>query len=194
MRPGCDPSGATRYLKEHAIDQSIAIRYELGFVGDPLPGDERFAGMLSIPYLSPGGVQALKFRNVASTGGGKYAQHHGQKARLFNTLAYFEAGTTVGISEGEMDAIAATERLGIPTLGVPGATNWNELWTPLFKDFQKVLIFADGDDPGRGFALRIAEQIGWRARIVQCPDGEDVSSLACAGRLAEITTSNEEDE
>jgi DNA primase len=59
----------------------------------------------------------------------------------------------------------------------------------LFRDFTRVFIFADGDDPGRDFALSVADKIGWRARIVQCPDGEDVASLAYTDRLGEISTS-----
>ena len=169
----------------------IAIRYGLGYVSDPLPGDERFAGMLSIPYDTPCGIVSIKYRSFGA-GGSKYAQPHGQKARLFNTAAYFSAGDTIGVCEGEMDAIAATEHLGVPSLGVPGATNWNSSWSPLFKDFQRVLVYADGDQPGRDFAYDVAESIGWRALIVRCPDGEDVSSMVAAGRMDEISTSNEE--
>lgn len=190
--PDRDPAGAIRYLADHAIQQDLAIRYELGFVGDPLPGDERFQGMLSIPYLTPEGCMALKFRNLAD-GRPKYLQHPGQKPRLFNAPAYFAAGVTIGIAEGEVDAIVATEHLGIPTLGCPGATNWQSFWTPLFRDFTRVWIFADGDEPGKDFALSVAEKIGWRARIVQCPDGEDVSSLAASDSLDRISTSIRED-
>lgn len=189
---GHDPSGAIRYLAEHAIQQDAAVKYMLGFVGEPLPGDERFQGMLSIPYLTPGGCMSLKFRNLAG-GRPKYTQHPGQKPRLYNAPAYFQAGMAIGIAEGEVDAIVATEALGIPTLGCPGATNWQPYWGPLFKDYTRVFIFADGDEPGKDFALGVAERIGWRARIVQCPDGEDVASLAANNSLDRISTSIRED-
>lgn len=174
----------------------MAIKYRLGFVGKPLPGDERFASMISIPYLAPAGVQNLKFRAWAP-GGRKYDQHSGQKGRLFNTGAYFSAGEILGVAEGEMDAMSATEHLGVPTLGVPGVNGWNDDWGILLKDFTVVFIFADGDEPGRDFALQMAERIGWRARVVQCPDGEDVSSMCATARAtvlqALVTTSNEEE-
>lgn len=191
---GHDLSGVRRYLETHSISQDIALKYTLGFVGDPLPGDERFAGMMSIPYLTRAGCMALKFRAVAPNTRPKYSQHSGQKPRLYNAAAYFEAGNTIGVSEGEVDAICATEHLGVPTLGCPGANNWQDYWTPLFRDFTRVLIFADGDEPGRDFALAVADRIGWRARIVQCPEGEDVASLAYADRLSEISTSTREEE
>jgi DNA primase len=137
---------------------------------------------------------SLKFRNVEPGARPKYGQHSGQKPRLYNAAAYFTAANIIGVSEGEIDAIAATEHLGVPTLGCPGATNWQEYWGPLFKDFTRVFIFADGDEPGRDFALAVSERIGWRARIVQCPDDEDVASLAAGNRLDSITTSIREEE
>lgn len=170
--------GARSYLSNHGITYDMAVLYRLGFVMEPVRGDERFTGMLSIPYLSPAGVIAIKYRSL-SEGGMKYAQPSGQEGRLYNTEAYFKAGTTIGISEGEVDAISATEHLGIPTLGAPGASAWKDQWTALTKDFTEVIVFADGDQPGRDFAYGLAERIGWRARVVRCTDGEDVSSM-CA--------------
>ena len=180
--------GAIGYLRDHAIDQAIAIKYELGFVAEPLPGDERFQGMLSIPYLTPAGVQAIKFRSLNASGA-KYAQSHGQKGRLYNTEAYFTAKNVIGISEGEMDAIAATEHLGIPTLGVPGANAWKDTWRLLFRDFTTVFVFGDGDakeSEAYQFPIALADAIGWRARIVRCPEGEDVSSMAAKERTEEL--------
>lgn len=189
--PGIEPVIA--YLREHAIDQGIAVRYALGFVGEPLPGDERFTGMLSIPYLSPGGVTAIKFRDIGGVGG-KYAKHNGSKNRLYNSAAYFSGSSVIGIAEGEMDAIAATEHLGIPSLGVPGVESWKDFWLPLLKDFTRVLIFGDGDQKGREFSARIAESVGWRGRVVSIPEGEDISSLATAGTLSQLATKFQEDE
>ena len=183
------------------------MRYSLGYVASPLPGDERFAGMISLPYLSratdedhPRGVVSIKFRSVGSqsSGVGKYAQPSGQHGRLFNSNAYFQASTSIGISEGEVDSIAASEYLGLPTMGVPGANGWRDEWKILMKDFVTVFVFADGDAAGEKFAYETADAIGWRSRVVSCPEGEDVSSMCAAGRASELlalmTTSNPEDE
>lgn len=183
-------------MREHGIDQALAIKYELGFVAEPLPGDEHLQGCLSIPYLSPSGPVSMKFR-ILNGDGPKYTKRKGEKNRLYNTNAYFSAGDIIGIAEGEMDALCATEYLEVPTLGVPGVESWKEQWKHLLKDFTTVFIFADGDDPGRKFAAEMAERIGWRSRVVKCPDGEDVSSLAASGRVDELrafmSTSNEDE-
>lgn len=179
------------------MDFAIAGKYQLGYVARPLPGDERFQGMLAIPYLTPAGARGLKFRSL-SQGGGKYAKHAGEKNRLYNAPAYFAAGNTIGLSEGEMDAIAATEHLGVPTLGVPGVEGWKKPWRQVFTDFSLVFIFGDGDQPGREFAAEMAEAIGDRARIVQCPDHQDVCSMVAADRSADLlalmSTRNDEDD
>lgn len=179
------------------MDFAIAAKYQLGYVSRPIPGDERFQGMLVIPYLTPAGVRGMKFRSL-STGGGKYAKHSGEKNRLYNAPAYFAAGNVIGLSEGEMDAISATEHLGVPTLGVPGVEGWKKPWRQVFVDFSEVFIFADGDQPGKDFAAEMSEIIGDRARIVQCPDTEDVSSMVAGGRSEElralISTRNEDGE
>lgn len=196
LRPGSD-NGAIAYLRDHAIDFGIASQYKLGYVAQPLPGDERFTGRLAIPYLTPNGCVSMKFRSLSAVGA-KYSKHNGDKNRLYNATAYFNAGTTLGISEGEMDAICATEHLHIPTLGVPGAEGWKAEWRSLLKDFTLVYVFGDGDQAGRDFAAEMSDIIGWRARIVQCPNDEDVSSMCAQGRAAEllalVTTSNEDDE
>lgn len=188
-------ASASGYLAEHGVTGVMARKYRLGLVADPLDGDERFRNAISIPYLGKGGVAAIRFRMF--DGEAKMAVHKGQANRLYNTAAYFKADQVIGLAEGEIDALVATEVFGIPTLGVPGAKNWKDIWTPLLKDFTRVLIFADGDHAGKEAAELLAEHASWRARVIQCPPGEDVASMAASqpevlARL--ISTSNPDSE
>jgi hypothetical protein len=179
-----------KYLTEHGIGtRAIAEKYRLGVVIDPLAGDDSFTGWLAIPFLSPNGVKAIRFRNLTPDAHPKYMQHPGQPVRLFNTVAIFTAGDTIGIAEGEIDAIAATERLGMPTLGVPGAEMWSahkNVWTSLFKNYPHVLILRDGDKAGKDLADAIGDSLKLRARAIHMPSGEDVSSMVAAGRAEEL--------
>jgi DNA primase len=145
--------------------------------------------MLVIPYLTKAGVKAIRFRNLGE-GKPKFAQHAGQPARLYNTAAYFKADDTIGLAEGEIDAIAATEYLGVPTIGIPGAEMWTAhraIWAPIFKNFARVLIFRDGDQAGQDLADAVSESLKYRARVISPPSGEDVSSMVAAGREKELT-------
>jgi hypothetical protein len=185
---------ARAYLREHGLESfDIAKRYRLGAVIDPLPGDERYEGMLCIPYLTRrGGVKAIKYRNLSGDGP-KMAQYAGQEARLFNPDAWFLASDRIGLGEGEIDAIAATERLGIPTWGVPGVETWlahEQTWKLVFRDFPVVFMFAHGDPvneltglrPGRELAKAVSASLGDRVRVIECPEGEDVASMVAAGK------------
>lgn len=182
----------------------IVTKYRIGVVIDPLNGDEAFKGMLSIPYITRNGVKAVKYRNLTDSKP-KNLVPEGQKVRLYNTNAYFDADEVVGIAEGEADSLVATEVLGIPTLGVPGSEDWKayrRVWSPLFKNFQKVLVFTDGDPinpntglrPGEELGKAIRESLSWRARIVKCPEGEDVSSMVAAGKADELIKQFGDDE
>jgi DNA primase len=65
--------------------------------------------------------------------------------------------------------------VGIPCVGVPGANSWKRHYTRLLADFERVFVFADGDQPGTEFARSLARELP--VTIVQFPDGEDVNSL-----------------
>jgi DNA primase len=190
MRRQSAPDGVRRYLTEHAImDREIVDKYQLGYVSEPLPGDDMYSGRLVIPYLGRGGVAAVKFRLIEGSGP-KYLHHKGQKARLYNTEAYHTAQHTIGLCEGEVDAIVATERLNIPTMGIPGVDVWQarkDIWTPLFRDFRLVVVFVDGDDAGGRLGDDVAESLGTRARIVHCDPGQDVSSMIVAGHADKLS-------
>lgn len=200
-----------RYLAAHGIDDKrIAEAYRLGAVIDPLPGDEPFRGMLSIPYLSPlGGVKVIRFRALTDYGP-KVAQYQNQPARLYNTSAVLTAAREIGIAEGEADAMAATERLGLPTVGIPGVETWTAhaaVWRLVFRDFSVVWMLADGDlpdkdtgrRPGRELARTVSASVSsadTEVRVIECPEGEDVSSMVAAGRqewFREKMTDDDED-
>ncbi len=182
------------YLRAHGINKpDIVDNYRIGVVIDPLPGDEWLVGRLSIPYLSRrGGVKAIKYRALGDDKP-KMAQYAGQDARIYNTPAWFAAGSAIGLAEGETDAICATECLGLPTIAIPGVDTWlahKSVWKLIFKDFRLVVMLADGDPPdkqtgmrpGRELAKAVAETVGWRVRVVECPENQDVSSMVASGQ------------
>ena len=178
------------YLRRRCLARTDVVEpYRLGVVTDPLPGDEEYRGRLVIPYLTLAGVRALKFRcieahNCKDEGHPKYTQPHGQPQRLYNAPAYFGGHDRIGFTEGEIDAITATVHLGLPTFGVPGATQWDKngyFWELIPRDFAEIVVFADGDLPGKQFASKVANSAGPSSRIVFCEDGSDVNDMVCRG-------------
>lgn len=185
---------AVEYLRSHSVDQSIARKYHLGLVANPAPDDERFRGYLAIPYLTTAGCMAIKYRCVDNHDckehrHPKYDQHHGQPTRLYNSAAFFDAGDTIGACEGEIDAIVATERVGLPTLGFPGASQWgsnSKIWKICLSDYSQVVYFADGDNAGDGAWKSIREDLGAKVRLVRADPGEDVASMVVKGRIVKL--------
>lgn len=207
---------AGSYLFDHGLDvkdnhvKRIIDKYDLGLVVKPVnSADQRFTGMLSIPYITESGIKGIRFRNLNGSKP-KYAQHTGQTARLYNTRAYFTDKTAIGIAEGEIDAIVATEILGVPTLGIAGAEMWtahHRVWAPGFKNFPTVWVFTDGDAeqtvtrageefrfrPGEELGKAIQSSLGFKAVIITCPEGEDVSSMVASGRNQELLNQMKEE-
>ena len=202
-RPGAIQT--INYLRSHGLGKDEAVKYQLGFVNPVEPSDYQFEGRLSIPYITRNGVQAIKYRCVMDHDCKEYARDNhpqhakyaaplGQEARIFNPAAFFDAEDVLGIAEGEIDAIVATERLGLPTIGIPGVENWTKNrkeWRHTLKDYEHILIFVDGDLPserhpdgaGLEFARAVAKDVGPQARLVRCPSGEDVASMVASGQM-----------
>lgn len=173
----------TEYFRSHAIDFQLIEQFMFGIV----PHGERNAGRLAIPYLTRAGVKAFKFRCLAEhdcreTDCAKYLLEG--DVRIYNPDAFRAAGNTIGVIEGEVDAAVATLHL-LPSIGIPGANNWTPnkaIWQFALRDYDDVLVFADGDDAGKRFAAEVAHDIGSKAYVVRCDIKSDVAGMVAAGK------------
>lgn len=147
----------------------------MGYVDDPIPGHEQYRGMLAIPYLRPGDCATIRFRCILDhehVGHGKYNTTAGDHPWLYNTAAL--SGDIVGIAEGELDAISASRVL--PTVGVPGVSTWQPHWDRLFDGHKKIVVLADGDEPGHRFASELGQRLNNVVRY-EFAAGEDVTDF-----------------
>jgi hypothetical protein len=174
-----------RGLAWPSLKEKVA-RFQLGFVGDPLPGHEMFKGFLAIPYLrwsadNKSAVVSIRFRcidNHDHKGHGKYMTVAGDRPRLFNTLALLKDSPSIAITEGEIDAIT-TQMCGLPAVGVPGSQAWQPYFREPFLGYKDVYVLADGDEAGMQFANTVAASLP-NSKVIPMPPGEDVSSLVSA--------------
>jgi len=168
------------YLESRGLDQDAVRGNLLGLVTDPDPLHAEYEGRLAIPYITPTGVVSMRFRclqqhDCKENGCPKYIQPKGEPTHLFNVLALHTAEGVIGVCEGEMDAIMATVA-GLPSVGIPGATNWKPFWHRLFQDFERVIVLGDGDKAGREFASKLSHTLpGGEAKVM--PEGMDVNSF-----------------
>lgn len=178
-------SPGDEYLRSRSLVGPEIDKLRLGYVDNPLPGHNMFEGWLSIPYLrwSPGQgwvVIGMRFRcmedhnHKAAHGGGKYMAHPGSGTHLYNTLSVLKSEDEVFITEGELDAAAAS-LIGLPAVGVPGADTWTPVFARIFKGYEKVWVLADGDKAGREFSERVKDTLN-NVWVVPMPDEHDVNS------------------
>jgi DNA primase len=163
------------YLRSRGITPEAARLARFGVVAEPETGHEMFTGRLSIPYITKTGVVDLRFRSLNPAVEPKYMSMTGAETKMYNVLDIDRAGDWIGVCEGELDTITLSACVGIPCVGVPGANSWKKHYTRLLADFERVFIFADGDQPGTEFARSLARELP--VTIVQFADGEDVNSV-----------------
>lgn len=176
-------SVAARYLEDRGLPLDKVERFRLGVVLDPEPGHELYRGRLAIPYLrktvdGTWSVVDIKFRQIpgvpCAMEDRKYLATDGTKPRLFNTLDAILNDDEIGIAEGELDALAASA-YGIPCVGAPGATTWQDHFSEIFYGYETVYVFCDGDKAGIDFGRTIARKLP-NVRLVLMETGEDVNS------------------
>lgn len=166
------------FLEPRGISPVAAAQYRLGFVSDDIPGYERFAGMMSLPYCTPSGVVSVKFRRLEGEGP-KYDSPSGQHARLYGVASFQSKGDTIAICEGELDSIVCSTVVGVPAVGSPGTT-WLDHWPRCFADFERVLIVADNDEkedgsnPGLKHAKSVQKSMP-NSQIITPPKGLDLN-------------------
>jgi DNA primase len=163
------------YLRSRGITPEAARLARFGVVAEPETGHEMFTGRLSIPYITKTGVVDLRFRSLNPAVEPKYMSMTGAETKMYNVLDIDRAGDWIGVCEGELDTITLSACVGIPCVGVPGANSGKKHYTRLLADFERVFIFADGDQPGTEFARSLARELP--VTIVQFADGEDVNSV-----------------
>lgn len=138
-------------------------------------------GDLTIPYTTTSGrvldikVKCIGDHDCKTENHPKTVSMARQAQGLYQAQATTTTGSRIAIVEGEPDTWAATVGLDIPAVGVPGVKAWRSGFAGLFTDFAEVLVFAQGDSDGRTFARTVADSI-FTARVIECPDGEDVAS------------------
>ncbi len=166
---------AEEYLKGRGLTLEDVAPFWIGVVNNPLPGHEQFKGRLSIPYITPTGVVDLRFRSLSDEEP-KYLGLPGATTTMFNVNALFYAKKYICVCEGELDTVIMSTKTTHHTIGVPGASSWKPHYTRILDDFETVIVMADGDSAGQGFAQKIIRELS-NVRIVQMPEGEDVNSM-----------------
>jgi DNA primase len=165
------------YLTGRGITEQTARTFRLGFVSEPEVGHEPYIGKLAIPYITPTGVVDIRFRSLGGDGP-KYLSRPGANTHIYNITALNSDGDTLVVCEGELDTVVATQA-GFKAVGLPGANNWKPFYSRVLADWNKVLLFCDGDNAGREMAKGISRELE-NVFSVFMPEGLDVNDVYLA--------------
>lgn len=149
-----------QYLEARGL-ADVAEEAGLGLVpGDPGPEWAKYAGMLSIPYLTvEREVVSIRFRTIdPDDSRPKYLQPGGSDVTIYNMPALARNHKTIIITEGEMDCLAL-EKLGYTAIGMPGANSWKSHYARAIDGFQRVIVAGDPDEAGQKFNETIMSSI-----------------------------------
>lgn len=112
------------------------------------------------------------------------ARHQGSRRRSRRGRRVLPTGVTYAarlhVAEGIADALAVASRTGDAALAAGGASGFARLAGPLAAVGVPVVVWPDGDPPGRRAAEALAEGVrarGGLAAVARVPDGEDPASL-----------------
>jgi len=150
-----------------------------------------YRGWLTIPYITPTGVIAIKARRIEDNTERpvpKYVQLEGEGSHLYNVRDLHKPSTFIVICEGEVDAATVSGLAGVPCVGIPGVANakdsdsgkvkWSDaaVMRRIFEDYDFVIVLFDGDKAGREGADRIKKALP-KAQIIAMPEGMDANSI-----------------
>lgn len=178
-------SEASTYLAGRGINPSTVALHRLGYAGPSgsIPELERFRHHVVIPYLAPDGhVTAVRYRALDPEAKAKYDTPAGQPTRLFGVAALEQAGDTVCLTEGELDAISLSQ-LGLYAVAVPGNQTWKAHYGRLLEGFRRIVLFRDNDEAGELLEQRIRAKAPDLPLVSVLPPGglKDVNEALVAG-------------
>lgn len=174
-------------MEERGLRPETVRRFRLGVVAEPGETDEPAEGRISIPFTTPTGVVALRFRAMPGQTGPKYWQPSGTDVGIFNTPAIAAGGRRLMVLEGEFDAMVACQ-MGFPAVGYPGANSWKSWHREVYEGFESVTVIGDNDEtpkpnkdgsPGTMASTKFCRTVADNVpdpHIVMCPRGHDFTS------------------
>lgn len=161
---GALTADVARYLLARGLEEAEVVTARVGVVTSPLPGHEKFRGMLAIPYLTAAGDPlTLRFRCIQdhdhrANHHGKYMSLPDEPVRMYNVGAVHAATGELHIAEGEFDALILG-KVGYHAVAIPGAQSWRTHHRRMVAGFSKVWVWGDPDEAGSEFVNKVTRAV-----------------------------------
>lgn len=157
-------------LKEHLLAKKFTEDqlHKAAIIGGK--GGDILTNHIVIPYFVAGNAITFRGRALSPDAPTKYVTLKGHKAYLYNSDTVWEKKNELAITEGEFDAIML-QQLGIPAVGVPGASSWQDNWDTYVEPamVSRLYVCMDNDDVGKKSASKLAARFNGRAKVIELP-------------------------
>lgn len=174
---------AQDHLKDRGITGEVAQHFRLGYVSEPLENHDQMQGMLSIPFITPVGTVAIRFRRLQGDGN-KYHQEAGTLSPLFNVRDLHRPEPYLVLCEGELDAVVMSGLVGLPAVGLAGTGNWKQrgkFYRRLLLDYDRVYVVMDPDKGGQELVPDILRRVPNGINVI-LPAGDVNETYLAIGR------------
>ena len=157
----------------HSRDFGIETCLRAGVVRKTNGGraGDYFINRITLPNIVKGRVVHLSSRALGDAQP-RYLHLPGEIPCLYNEDAF--RAPEVILTEGVFDCLSAAQA-GFNCAALYGTSTFKEDRLPRLTSINTLYLCLDGDNPGREAALRIADTLGERARLVEFPDGTDLN-------------------
>jgi len=131
---------------------------------------------VTIPTFTYNEIVNVKYRSWRGEAK-EFKREYGGKSDLFNLDNVNKNLKFVILTEGEKDAIIATDAGLKNVIGLTGgADTFLDTWFDFFEPFERILLCMDEDRAGKRGLLKISKRLGVeRCKYIKLPDGMDVA-------------------
>jgi 5S rRNA maturation endonuclease (ribonuclease M5) len=144
---------------------------------------DQMQGMLSIPFITPVGTVAIRFRRLQGDGH-KYHQEAGTLSPLFNVRDLHRSESYLVLCEGELDAVVMSGCVGLPSIALAGTGAWQsrgKFFRRLLCDYDRVFVVMDPDSAGQKIVPEILKRVPNAINVI-LPAGDVNETFLAIGR------------
>lgn len=148
--------------------------------------EDFFRRRLIFPVRVNGEVVTITARSIVEEAPAKWLHLKGEIRHLYNEAALESAGEIL-LCEGASDVLMATMH-NYKAVGILGALSFKPEYYEKFRGVKQVFICLDADEPGRKGTEQISKVFMGDEKIIELPEGQDLSDYFKAHTRDEFET------
>ena len=137
--------------------------------------------MIALPHMRGDTIALLMYRALEEAPNRpKYIREADMESVLFHEDALYDAGKTIIVCEGQIDAMSVWQagHANVVSVSTGAGTDWPDEWVDLLSGFDKIIMMFDGDKAGQSGIKMMHKRLGEdRVFIVHMPEDKDANDV-----------------